>query len=93
LQIDDETGELLEYGPTSAFKHLAEPDRLSTSPPSSAPLPNIHLVGPAGAVPSPPTRRNTSQDNLQLSKPELDEETHNEVLRLFFMYFNPYVDA
>jgi hypothetical protein len=90
LQIDDETGELLEYGPTSAFKHLAEPDRMSTSPPSSAPLPNIHLVG---AVPSPPTRRNTSQDNLQLSKPELDEETHNEVLRLFFMYFNPYVDA
>jgi hypothetical protein len=66
---------------------------MSTSPPSSAPLPNIHLVGPAGAVPSPPNRRNTSQDNLQLSKPELDEETHNEVLRLFFMYFNPYVDV
>lgn len=83
-KIDEATGELHEVGPTSLFKHQGDGDVRS---PASSLSPGSLGLGSASDRPAllKPHRCTLPQ----LGTPELDDVTHQEVLRLFFDYFNP----
>ncbi|GAA5948610.1 hypothetical protein JCM21900_005189 [Sporobolomyces salmonicolor] len=115
LKLDDETFELTQYGPTSAFQHLPEPahrplsssphnEVLSRSPGASTstatqPFTTAVFAASPGA-PSPGSSSFTASPapevlrgpmNWDKNLPELqgwDEELHDELLSLFFSFFN-----
>ncbi|CAG9990772.1 unnamed protein product [Clonostachys byssicola] len=74
LQIDNETGEIREYGPTSMFKHLP-------AAPASPTCMEKSSLGPYCASTS-------TQYSFALGT--LDEFSCGEALRLFFAFFNPW---
>ncbi|CAH0057985.1 unnamed protein product [Clonostachys solani] len=74
LQIDNETGEIREYGPTSMFKHLPAAPASPTSMGRSS----------LGAY----CASTGTQDSFALGA--LDEFSCAEALRLFFAFFNPW---
>nr|XP_018267202.1 uncharacterized protein I303_01187 [Kwoniella dejecticola CBS 10117]OBR89360.1 hypothetical protein I303_01187 [Kwoniella dejecticola CBS 10117] len=87
LRLDDTTGELTEYGPTSVFKHLP-------SPSTSAPLPRhspVSTMAPSQSLfGNDPPFNNLSVMNRVEDLPELllSPQIHEEALTAFFTYFN-----
>lgn len=75
-QLDEATGELLEYGPTSVFHGTEESPSSHASPGGGGALERTALLRPRPVV------------LPQLSCPELDSATHEKILMLFFDYFN-----
>ncbi|GAA5899523.1 hypothetical protein JCM8208_000581 [Rhodotorula glutinis] len=90
LKLDEETLELLQYGPTSAFQHLPEPQDgrdLSLSPAASLPAFSPHaLFDTASAGPLDWRRHLPHDDDLE----DWDEPLHDSLLALFFCFFNPW---
>jgi len=82
LQIDESTGELLECGPTSLFSH--KPDVDGKSPAASLSPGSLQGSG----VDRPALLHPRPSICPELGSPELDPMLHDEVLRLFFEYFN-----
>ncbi|WOO84843.1 Nitrogen assimilation transcription factor nit-4 [Vanrija pseudolonga] len=82
LKIDEETGELHDFGPFSVVKAVTDSSATQSSPSDQG----VSTTGTghervALLVPRYP--------NLPtLGTPELDDWTHEEVLRLFFNYYN-----
>lgn len=87
-QIDETTGELFEYGPTSLFKHVPESGDDHSSPATTM-GPSPMGQPPAVGAERPALLRPRDVVVAELNCPELDEATHEKVLRLFFDYFNP----
>lgn len=83
LKMDESTGELLECGPTSLFsRRTAEGGDKS---PASVLTPGS--IG-GNAVDRPAVLHPRPNSGPELASPELDALLHDEVLRLFFEYFN-----
>ncbi|KAK0218096.1 fungal-specific transcription factor domain-containing protein [Armillaria fumosa] len=89
LKIDDDTGELRQYGPTSAFMHLPEPSISSSS--ASKPLSATPLGAPSPySISSPEYSESTDFDwsrNLPVAN-GFDRHVHDELIDMFFAYFN-----
>lgn len=78
FQIDDATGEVREYGPTSVFKHLPTTDALVASSAQSGTF--LSSTNPTGAGNAP-----------VVSLPDgFNEAMHKEALQAFFTFFNPW---
>lgn len=86
-QIDETTGELFEYGPTSLFKHV--PESNEDSSPAATMGPSPMGAPPAVGAERPALLRPRDVVVAELNCPELDDVAHEKVLRLFFDYFNP----
>lgn len=95
-QLDEETLELLHYGPTSAFQHLPEPQDgrdLSLSPAASQSVGSLpafspHALFDAASAGPLDWRRHLPRDDDALD--DWDEPLHDSLLALFFCYFNPW---
>ncbi|GMK56845.1 hypothetical protein CspeluHIS016_0306850 [Cutaneotrichosporon spelunceum] len=87
LKIDETTGELFEYGPTSLFKHV--PEGSDDASPAATLGPSPMGAPPAVGAERPALLRPREILIADLNCPELDDSTHEKVLRLFFDYFNP----
>ena len=77
----------MQYGPTSAFQHLPEPDGrdLSLSPASSLPAFSPHAVFDTTTAGPLDWRRHLPRDD---DLKDWDEALHDSLLALFFTYFN-----
>lgn len=92
-QIDDDTGELRQYGPQSSFAHLpgpASPAEVSNafSPSSASVRSEVGLWPPAAETPG---TVDWSRHLPVASIPGFDESLHEHMLDLFFNYFEPCV--
>ncbi|ORY78476.1 fungal-specific transcription factor domain-domain-containing protein [Leucosporidium creatinivorum] len=96
LKIDDDTGELRQYGPQSTFAHLPGPSSpeatgLSTSVGTETFCPSSFSLRDAGVWPdaaATPTEVDWARNLPSESIPGLDEQLHDHLLDLFFTYFN-----
>ncbi|KAL1407380.1 hypothetical protein Q8F55_006802 [Vanrija albida] len=83
LKIDEETGELADFGPFSVVKPVTDSSTGAQSSPSE------HGVSTTGGGHDRPALLTPRYPSLPtLGTPELDDWTHEEVLRLFFNYYN-----
>ncbi|KAK0202944.1 fungal-specific transcription factor domain-containing protein [Desarmillaria ectypa] len=89
LKIDDDTGELRQYGPTSAFMHLPEPSVSSSS--ASMPL-NATPLGASSPYSTSSSEYSGSTDfDWSRNLPVVDgfgRDVHDELIDMFFAYFN-----
>ncbi|KAJ6022340.1 hypothetical protein N7499_002897 [Penicillium canescens] len=78
LQIDNITGEVREYGPTSMFKHLPATENSSTSPEKPRTSSSTTITTHSGKL---------ALSGLQET---FDKAMHLKALRAFFAFFNPW---
>ncbi|KAK0457686.1 fungal-specific transcription factor domain-containing protein [Desarmillaria tabescens] len=89
LKIDDDTGELRQYGPTSAFMHLPEPSVSSSS--ASMPLNATPLGASSPYSTSSPEYSGGTDFDWSRNLPVVDgfhRDIHDELIDMFFAYFN-----
>lgn len=89
LKIDDDTGELRQYGPTSAFMHLPEPSGSSSSASNTLSATSLGTSSPYSI--SSPEYSTSADFDWSRNLPVIDgfnRDVHDELVHMFFAYFN-----